>query len=87
MGQVEKGVPGIWGPLKLLVYFTFSRVFILMSNALGVGVALRLLLQHQGQGPPLVRERGDNLCPFLGERGGRYAISPVPDPCAMQTGN
>lgn len=37
---------------------------------------LRMALQHRGQGLLLVREKGVNLCLYLGRKGGRYASSP-----------
>lgn len=61
--------------LQLLVLFYFFFGFGSL-NALGVGTVLRMALQHRGQGLLLVREKGVNLCLYLGGKGGRYASSP-----------
>lgn len=55
----------------ILFFFGFGSL-----NALGMGIVLRLALQHRGQGLFLVREKGVNLCLYLGGKGGRYASSP-----------
>lgn len=41
-----------------------------MSDAVGVGAALLLGLQHWGQGLLLAGEKGVNLCLYLEGRGG-----------------
>lgn len=79
-GQIEKGVPGIWGALQLLVLYHFFLGFHSRVKCLGSGGGLCLVLQHRGQGLLLLERKG--LISAFTLEGERREVCT----CAMQKG-